>query len=255
MRNAMEQMFLQAGRSIVDLLFPPLCISCRVPVSVPGALCSACWQSIQFLDGPMCDCCGLPFELDPGGATFCGACHANPPAFDRARAVMRYDEKSRGPILALKHADRLDLTSGFGRWLERSGRELLSQTDIILPVPLHPIRLWSRRYNQSAELAKALGRAAAKPVNFTALIRTRRTPSQGVMPSASARRRNVQGAFRVRASHKSAIAGRNTLLVDDVLTTGATANACAKALKRGGAAKVLVLTLARVVRPLASDII
>lgn len=168
---------------------------------------------------------------------------------------MRYDEKSRGPILALKHADRLDLTTGFGRWLERSGRELLKDTDVILPVPLHPMRLWTRRYNQSAELAKALSCTTAKPVNFAALVRTRRTPSQGAMPSARARRRNMQGAFRVPASHKSAIAGRNTLLVDDVLTTGATANACARALKRAGAAKVLVLTLARVVRPLANDII
>lgn len=168
---------------------------------------------------------------------------------------MRYDEKSRGPILAMKHADRLDLTVGFGRWLERSGRELLMETDVILPVPLHPMRLWTRRCNQSAKLAKALGRTTAKPVNFSALVRTRRTPSQGAMPSARARRRNMQGAFRVPSGHKSAIAGCNTLLVDDVLTTGATANACARALKRAGAAKVLVLTLARVVRPLANDII
>lgn len=168
---------------------------------------------------------------------------------------MRYDEKSRNPILALKHADRLDLVPGFGRWLERSGRELLREADIVVPVPLHPNRLWARRYNQSAELAKALGRVSAKPVNFSALIRTRRTPSQGAMPSAGARRRNMRGAFRVPVGHKSAIAGRNALLVDDVLTTGATANACARALKRGGAAKVLVLTLARVVRPLANDII
>lgn len=255
MRSAMEQMFWKNGRGFLDILFPPLCLSCRAPVSDAGALCSACWQDIQFLDGPMCDCCGLPFEWDPGVATLCGACHANRPAFDKARAVMRYDEKSRGPILALKHADRLDLSVAFGRWLERSGRGLLTDADVIVPVPLYPMRLWTRRYNQSAELAKALGREAALPVEFAALIRSRRTPSQGAMPSARARRRNMQGAFRVKTSHKSAIAGRNTLLVDDVLTTGATVNACARALKRAGAAKVLVLTLARVVRPLAGDII
>jgi len=168
---------------------------------------------------------------------------------------MRYDEKSRGPILALKHADRLDLAPTFGRWLDRGGRELLAETDVILPVPLHPGRLWSRRYNQSAELARALGRLARRPVDLTALIRTRPTPSQGAMPSAQARRRNMRGAFKVSKRHKSAMAGRHILLVDDVLTTGATADACARALKRAGAAKVYVLALARVVRPLAGDIV
>lgn len=241
--------------ALIDLLFPPLCMACRTQVSDSGALCPTCWQEIQFLDGPMCDCCGLPFELDPGSGSRCAACLANPPDFDKARAIMRYNEKSRGPILALKHADRLDLAPTFARWLERSGRSLLAESDVILPVPLHPLRLWMRRYNQSAELARALGRLAGKPTNVTALTRHRRTPSQGVMPSASARRRNMQGAFRVPVRHKSAIAGRNTLLVDDVLTTGATVNACARVLKRAGAAKVFVLVLARVVRPLAGGII
>jgi ComF family protein len=245
----------RAGRRTLNFLFPPLCMVCRTPVSDPGALCGDCWQQIRFIDGPMCDCCGLPFDLDPGGTMRCAACHARPPAYDKARAVMRYDEKSRGPILALKHADRLDLAPTFGRWLERGGRELLSETDVILPVPLHRGRLWSRRYNQSAELARALGRLARRPINFTALIRTRPTPSQGAMPSAQARRRNMTGAFKVSERHKSAMAGRHILLVDDVLTTGATADACARALKRAGAAKVYVLALARVVRPLAGDII
>ena len=177
------------------------------------------------------------------------------PAFDKARAIMRYDEKSRGPILALKHADRLDLVPAFGRWLERGGRELLAEADVILPVPLHRWRLWSRRYNQSAELARMLGRLARRPVEVAALLRARATPSQGAMPTAQARRRNMRGAFKVSERHKSAMAGQNILLVDDVLTTGATAEACARALKRAGAAKVYVLALARVVRPLASDII
>jgi len=241
--------------ALIDLIFPPLCMACRVQVSDPGAFCPKCWQEIQFLDGPMCDCCGLPFELDPGSDSRCAACLASPPAYDNARAVMRYDEKSRGPILALKHADRLDLAPAFARWLERSGSGLLTQCDVILPVPLHPLRLWTRRYNQSAEVARALGRLSGKPIHFAALKRSRHTPSQGVMPSATARRRNMQGAFHVSARHKSAIAGRNTLLVDDVLTTGATVNACARALKRAGAAKVFVLVLARVVRPLAGSII
>ncbi|HUO89618.1 MAG TPA: ComF family protein [Rhizomicrobium sp.] len=255
MGGGLESGLRRAGRAALDLLLPPLCIACRRQVSEAGALCADCWQEIRFLDGPMCDRCGLPFEFDPGGAALCAGCHARPPAFDRARAVMRYDEHSRGPILALKHGDRLDLAPGFGRWLSRSGRVLLDEADLIVPVPLHRGRLWARRYNQSAELARALARVADKPVAFAALVRGRPTPSQGAMRSAKARRRNMLGAFRVPPRHKSAIAGRNVLLVDDVLTTGATVDACARALKRAGAAKVLVLALARVVRPLAGDII
>lgn len=253
MGGGLQSGLKRAGRSALNLLFPPLCIACRAPVGEPGALCAACWQTIQFLDGPMCACCGLPFEFDPGGETLCAACHAKPPAYDKARAVMRYDEHSRGPILALKHGDRLDLTPGFTRWLDRGGRPLLDETDVILPVPLHPYRLWARRYNQSAELARALARLTGKPADFTSLVRSRPTPSQGAMRSAKARRRNMLGAFKIPAGHKSAIAGRNLLLIDDVLTTGATVDACARALKRAGAGKVFVLALARVVRPAAGD--
>jgi ComF family protein len=245
----------RAARAVLDLVYPPLCITCRKPVAEPGALCADCWQDIRFLDGPMCARCGLPFEFDPGGETLCAACLARPPAFDRARAVMRYDEKSRGPLLALKHGDRLDLSPAFARWLERGGKALLDDADAIVPVPLHPWRLWSRRFNQSAELARILSRRTGKPAWMTALLRHRPTPSQGNMPSAKARRRNVAGAFKVSSRLKSAIAGRNVLLIDDVLTTGATVDACARALKRAGAAKVDVLALARVVRPLAGDII
>jgi ComF family protein len=254
MSAGMQSGWRRAGRGVLDLLFAPLCIACREEVSEPGSLCAACWQAIGFLDGPACACCGLPFELDPGGETLCAGCLAAPPAFDKARAAMRYDDKSRGPILALKHADRLDLAPAFARWLDRTGRVLLAETDLIMPVPLHPLRLWRRRYNQSAELARALGRMADKPLDVFALRRIRATPSQGSMVSAKARRRNVRGAFAVPAKRQAAIAGRNILVVDDVFTTGATADACARALKRAGAAKVFVLALARVVRPLADAI-
>jgi ComF family protein len=256
MSEGLESWLRRAGRMALDLLFPPLCIACRKPVGEPGGLCATCWQQICFLDGPLCDCCGLPFEFDPGGSdTLCAACHARRPAFDKARAVMRYDAHSRGPILAFKHGDRLDLAPGFARWLRRSGRALLDEAEIIVPVPLHSRRLWSRRYNQAGELARALARLTGKPLAVAALVRSRPTPSQGAMPSAKGRRRNVLGAFTVPRRHKSAIAGRNLLLIDDVLTTGATVEACARALKRAGAEKVDVLALARVVRPRASDII
>lgn len=251
----MNSTIRRAGRAVLDLAFPPQCIACRVPVSEPGSLCPDCWQTVRFLDGPMCEVCGTPFEFDPGLGTLCAACQAHPPAYDKARAVMHYDEASRGPILALKHGDRLDLAPAFVRWLGRGGRDLLDEAEAILPVPLHRRRLWTRRYNQAAELARALARQTGKPALFEALVRARPTPSQGKMASAAARRRNMRGAFQVPAGHKSAIAGRNLLLIDDVLTTGATVDACARALKRAGAAKVLVLALARVVRPRSGDVI
>jgi predicted amidophosphoribosyltransferase len=139
---------------ILDLLFPPLCIACRGPVGDTG-FCAGCWSALTFLDGPGCACCGTPSAVAMEGENLCAVCLAKPPAFDKARAILAYDDKSRVPILGLKHADRLDLVRGFARWLERTGRALLADTDLIVPVPLHRFRLWSRRYNQAAELARA----------------------------------------------------------------------------------------------------
>src|ERR1700685_1050612 len=147
-------MALAAAKAVLDLLFPPLCIGCRAAVADAG-FCAACWSKLSFLDAPACACCGLPFPVALEGENLCAVCLAKPPAFDRARAILAYDEHSRGPILALKHADRLDLVPGFARWLERPGRPLLSECDLIVPVPLHRTRLWKRRYNQAAELARA----------------------------------------------------------------------------------------------------
>ncbi len=242
------------GRALLDFVYPPLCAACRAPVSEPHALCADCWQAIGFLDGPVCTVCGLPFELDPGADTTCGACHADPPPFDKARSVMRYDDASRKPILAFKRADRLDLALPFARWLERTGRSLMEEADVVVPVPLHWTRLWQRRYNQSALLATRIAHSTGKRLEAFALTRIRATPSQGEMVSAKARRRNVRGVFKVEPKHRAALAGKTVLLIDDVLTTGATVAACARALKRAGATRVLVLTLARVVRPLPGDI-
>jgi ComF family protein len=183
------------------------------------------------------------------GENFCAVCLARKPAFDSARAIMAYDDKSRGAILALKHADRLELVPGFARWLSRNG--VLADCDLIVPVPLHRFRLWQRRYNQSAELARRLAAGRNIAANPFALVKTRSTASQGEMASAKARRRNVQRAFQV--PDPTGVRGRNVLLLDDVLTTGATAEACARALKRAGAARVHVLALARVVK--ASDML
>jgi ComF family protein len=240
----------RAGRSLLNLLYPPLCLACRVPTSEPIALCAECWKRITFFDVPVCACCGLAFEIDPGADTLCASCLASPPAFDLARAAITYDEGSKNGILALKRADRLEFAHLFAVWLKRAGQRLLEEADVIVPVPLYRWRLWARRYNQSAVLAQRLSQLSGKRFDPFALIRTRSTPSQGQMPSAKARVRNVRGAFKVPPGGICSILGRRVLLVDDVLTTGATIQACARALKRAGAEKVLVLTIARVARPL-----
>lgn len=208
-----------------------------------GGLSAEAWSRIHFLDGPVCDGCGLPFEYDTG--VRCPACLAEPRAFDAARAACLYDETSRDPILKLKHADRLDLAPLLARWISRSARELIAEADAIAPVPLHPFRLISRRFNQAAEIARPLSAMTGVPYLPDALVRKRATDSQGGK-SGSGRRRNVAGAFEVPASRVGQVAGRRILLIDDVLTTGATAEGCARALKRAGATRVDLAVVARV---------
>lgn len=238
------------AKAVLDAIFPPQCMACRTTVAEPG-FCAACWSAVTFLDGPCCQCCGLPFPVALEGENLCAACLAKPPAFDTCRAILAYDDNSKASILALKHADRLDLVPGFARWLARAGNAVLAKSDLIVPVPLHGLRLWQRRYNQAAELARRLGRDRDIPVDPFVLVRSRSTPSQGSQASAKARRRNVQRAFQV--PDPARVAGRRILLLDDVVTTGATVDACARALKRAGAQGVSVLALARVVK--ASDML
>ncbi len=240
----------QAGRSVLNALLPPRCLSCGGLVSAPGSLCPSCWQGVAFLAPPHCGICGLPFAYDPGPEVFCGACLRRRPAFDRARAVMRYDDNSRGLILGFKHGDRTEAAPAYAEWLARAGTELLGEAEMILPVPLHWRRLFARRYNQAALLAQALGRRTGLPYRPEILRRCRHTPPQGRL-SAAARKRNLRGAFAVEPRRRPEIEGRRLLLVDDVLTTGATLSACARVLRRAGAAQVDALVLARVVRPSA----
>ncbi len=238
------------GTAVADALFPPQCLSCRTPVQTAGALCAACWEGVDFLSGAMCVVCGTPFEAAGFEGSTCGACLARPPAFARARAAFDY-ETGRDLVLGFKHADRVELAPALAVWAMQAGRALLADADAIVPVPLHRWRLFRRRYNQAALVAHELGRRARRPVFADALVRTRATPSQGVMVSPDARRRNVLGAFAVRPRAAAALKDKRVLLIDDVLTTGATAEACARALRRAGAAATDVLTLARVVRPRA----
>ncbi len=209
----------------------------------PGLTAEA-WSKITFLAEPVCDGCGAPAPYDMGAAR-CAACEARPRAFDRARAACVYDETSRDLILQLKHADRTDLAGLFARWLLRAGHALTDEADVIVPVPMHWRRLLARRYNQAAEIARPLSRLTGLTYLPGALVRARDTGSQGGR-SAGARRRNVAAAFAVPARKAGQVAGKRVLLIDDVLTTGATAEGCARALKAAGAAAVYVAVVARV---------
>jgi ComF family protein len=239
----------RAGAGLLNTVLPPRCLKCGAAVDRAGALCAACWPALAFLAPPLCACCGYPFEFDLGPGALCGSCAAEPPEYQRARAVLRYDDASRDLVLRFKHGDRIDSAPAFGRWLARAGAELLAEADLIAPVPLHWWRLFRRRYNQAALLASALAGATGRPAVNDLLVRKRATPSQGGLGRAE-RRRNVAGAFAVHPRRRAGLGDKRVLLVDDVLTTGATAEACARALLKAGARAVDVLTLARVVRPL-----
>jgi ComF family protein len=237
----------RSAAGLFDAVLPPRCLQCGDLVGGHGALCGACWSKLRFLGTPCCAACGLPFEFDLGGEALCGACSARRPRFERARAALVYDDASRDLILRFKHADRLEGAATFAGWMARAGADLVAEADLVAPVPLHWLRLVRRRYNQAAVLANAIGGAQGKRVVPDLLIRRRATPTQGHL-GREARRRNVAGAFQVNRRHAQALAGARILLIDDVLTTGATAEACAKTLLNSGAKAVDLLVFARVVR-------
>jgi ComF family protein len=235
-----------AGRLMLDATLPPLCPACRRPVADDGGLCPGCWSMLSFITPPYCERLGIPFAYDPGPGMLSMQAIADPPAYGRARAAVRYDDIARTLVHALKYGDRLDLAPTLGRWMVQAGGALLAEADALVPVPLHWRRLWARRFNQSAALAETIAACAALPVAHAALTRIKSTRQQ-VGLTASERALNVQGAFRVRAEARPEVAGRRLVLVDDVLTSGATIDACARALLRAGAAAVDVLVFARVV--------
>jgi ComF family protein len=228
-------------RRAVDAIFPPHHFDGGRALE-PG-LSAGAWSQVAFLEAPVCDGCGIPFEFETHER--CAACQARPFAFARARAACLYDDGSRDLLLRFKHGDRTEYAGLFAKWIGRAASELIAEADAVAPVPLHPLRLLKRRYNQAAEIARPLARAAGLEYLPDALTRTRRTESQGVK-SGSGRRRNVSGAFAVPPARVKAVKGRRILLVDDVLTTGATAEACAKALLKAGARAVDLVVVARV---------
>jgi ComF family protein len=240
----------RAGRLALDLLLPPRCFACDNPVSVQGQFCAACFVRTNMIGPPLCDRCGVPFaSVEQGGAeSLCPRCREHPPMFRQARAALRYDEHARRLILPLKHGDRVELASILAPMMVRAGAALLAQAEVLVPVPLHRRRLFQRKYNQAAVLAFAVGRLAGRPVIADAIVRTRRT-AQLDEKSPEERAREVAGSFAVRPSRSALIAGRKVLLVDDVMTSGATAGACAAAMLEAGAAAVDVLVVARVPDP------
>src|SRR5690348_12567989 len=242
-----------ALRFTLDMALPPLCPSCREPLGDGHGLCAACWAKLSLIEPPYCARLGIPFDYDPGPGILSMEAIANPPAYDRARAAVRYDDVARALVHKLKYSDRLDLAPLMGQWMARAGRELLAGADALVPVPLHWRRQWARRFNQSAALAGVISRASGVPVSRDALKRMRSTPQQ-VGRSKSDRADNVQGAFAVPPQHRIAIAGRRLVLIDDVLTSGATVDACTRTLLRAGAAHVDVLVFARVVAPARAPI-
>ena len=235
----------RAGKLALDIALPTLCVACREPVDGEG-VCAGCWAKLSFIAPPFCPRLGIPFVYDPGPDMLSMEAIASPPAYTRARAAVRYDDVARTLVHALKYQDRTDLAPAMGRWMARAGRELLENADVLVPVPLHWRRAWSRRYNQSGALARIIERQTGVKVAPEALRRIRPTQQQ-IGVSRPQRASNVQGAFKVANSEQSQIAGRRVVLIDDVLTSGATVDACARALLRAKAASVDVLVFARVV--------
>jgi ComF family protein len=237
----------RVSRSVLDAVLPPRCLKCGDILSTAQGLCPDCWRKLTWLGAPCCACCGQPFPFDTGADSLCGACLQKRPAYDRARAVFRYDDESRALIIGLKHADRTESVPALAGWMTRAGAALLESAEFIVPVPLHWTRLAARRFNQAALLAQAIGRDAGLPVLPQALGRRRATRSQGHL-GRLARFRNVKGAIVVAERHASTVTNRRILLIDDVITTGATVESAAKALISAGAQNVDILALAKVVR-------
>lgn len=235
-----------AGSALVGIVYPPTCIGCGAATGEAHSLCARCWAGIAFIERPFCERLGTPFDVDLGAGLISPAALANPPVYARSRVVARYDETARRLVHRLKYSDRLDLAAAMGIMMHRAGAELLADADVIVPVPLHPWRLWWRRFNQSASLAAVVAQRSGVACDPFLLARVKRTRPQVGLTKAQ-RAENLQGAFRVLPNAKQRLEGRRVLLVDDVVTTGSTANAASRALLRGGAAAVDVLAFARVV--------
>jgi ComF family protein len=234
------------GGALLDQLYPPVCLGCDKPVATADALCSECFRGQRSITAPLCPVLGLPFEASLGPGARSAEAIADPPPFGRARSAVVYNDVARALVSKLKYGDRPELARFCARLMARAGHELWGPDALLVPVPLHRARLFSRRYNQSTELARVLGRLTGLPVDPVLVTRRKNTPHQ-VGLSGDARRRNVAGAFTHHPDSLRRLQGRRVILVDDVITTGATVKAVTKALKSGGAERVDVVSFARVV--------
>ncbi|WP_259149334.1 ComF family protein [Rhizobium sp. BIGb0125] len=233
----------QWGRAVVDIVYPPQCAGCGIIISRGGAFCSECWSGIGFIERPYCEILGLPFSSDPGPGMLSSEAIANPPPFDRLRSAVIHEGAARKLVHQLKYLDRLDLVSTMAVWMLRASDGMIEQCDYIIPVPLHRRRFISRRFNQSAELARHLADLSGKPFLSSSVIRTKPTKRQ-VGLTAKGRQDNMRGAFAFAPGRELDVAGKRVVLVDDVYTTGATVSAVSRLLKKAGAADVTVLTFA-----------
>ncbi len=229
-----------------DIVYPARCMSCEIYTDAPHGLCPACWVQTSFIAGTACHSCGSPLPGE-GSDLLCDSCLSFPPAWNRGAAAVQYDAGGRKMVLALKHGDRLDLAPALAGWMLNPARDLLKRADIIAPVPLHRWRLLKRKFNQSAELSRHLARQSGNLNIPDLLLRQRHTPSQDGLNRVE-RMENQRGAFVMSKRHHAKVAQKSVLLVDDVMTTGATLSACAETLFAAGAENVDVCVLARVER-------
>ena len=229
---------------MLDVIYPPRCLTCTEPTEQGANLCADCWADTTFITGAVCDICGTPLPGEADGKIKCDSCIAHRPAWDAGRAAIIYAGGGRRAVLSLKHGDRLDMARSLAEWMARSGDDLLCKADVIVPVPLHWRRLFKRKFNQSAELAQHLSEISKTPCIPDLLVRDRFTPSQDGL-TRDKRHENQQGVFSV---HKRRSVPKNVLLIDDVMTTGATLSACAETLRAAGAERIDALVLARVAR-------
>ena len=222
----------QAGLAALNLLLPPQCLTCDAPVATQGQFCATCFRGTHFISAPCCVRCGVPFShaAEGGSDATCPGCLIRPPPWGQARAALAYDDQAKKLLLPFKHADRPEQAGPLAGLMARSGAALLARASVLVPVPLHRSRLRARRYNQAALLARALAKRAGLVMLPDALIRARATPPLGEL-DAAARAAAVEGVFAVRPHRLAAINGQHVLLVDDVMTSGATARACTRTLQ------------------------
>jgi len=243
----MLSLLKQVLQTSVDFLLPPRCLLCYERTTDPHNVCAVCWQGLTFISNPLCVCCGYPFEYGIEGELSCAPCLDKPPAYDRMRSAVVYNDVSRHLVLCFKHGDMLQLAKLLSRWMVNAGNEMIERADVIIPVPLHRLRLLWRQYNQAAILCNQIAHLTGKHRLNEILVRTRYTPSQG-KKTYKDRVKNVRSALEVNSRYVDSVKGKNVLLIDDVYTTGATVEECCRILKKAGARNVDVLTFARVVK-------